>query len=1118
MATTVPLMNALAPDLASAQDLGPLPPTTPVDIVVPLDPRDPAGLETFIEEASNPASPAFQHWLTTAQVRTQFGPNETGTALVTSYLAGHGFSQIHTSASGLLLTAHGTNAAVANAFAVSEHSVRSQGTVERELVSPPLIPSTLAPFMTTILGLDNRSEVSAPSHAFGSATPQSTVSNSCCGLSPAELNRFYDASATPNGTGETIVIAGVYDYKPQDIEAYDLQWGLPDSTIISGTHNCTATGSTGCTFMSANSQEVTLDVEMAHGIAPGAKIVNYMAGSPLSSDLIRDFDAVVANNTGHIVSLSWGTCEVDVQVGLLQSVDTEFMAAAAEGQTWFVASGDDGAHGCGDSQISVDWPADSPHAVAVGGTNATCSPPMTASTNCSAYGSEQAWPQSGGGASAFFDKPTYQTGCGVPNDGMRDVPDVASVAGAPNVWEYYNGGWALGGGTSDAAPQLAARFAAIDQSLGGKGLGMINKRLYELCGTPAFHDITTNGNDVNKAGVGYDKITGVGTLDVNETRMMWVAVPPSAPRSLAATGGTHLISLNWTAPASLGNAPVTLYHIYRGSSSGAEGTAPLATVGTVLTYNDTTATPNTTYYYRVSAVNSGGNGPNSSEISATTLRPPGAPTNLAASGGNGRIALSWNAPSFTGTASILTYTVYRGSTAGHETLVGSVGPGLSFIDTSLGNGQTEFYRVTATNIGGEGNASSEASATTWTTPGAVGSIAFRTEGPSLGVIWTSPVANGGTPIVGYRVFRGAPGGALTLVATVGNGSSWNDTTVAQGTTYEYAVQAVNAVGPSATLVFANGTSASIPGVPLAVRATGGNASVQLDWAAPTTMGGTPVIGYVLSRSIAAGGPLHTVTVGNVTSYLDPNLNASTTYAYTVAAVNLVGVGPASSAANATTLAPPAAPGSLMAKPVAGAIDLTWSAPTGAPGAPLTYVVDREVAGGARATVGSVVGATTFQDTGVRAGTSYTYEVAAADAAGVGPATSATTVAADVPGQVQGLSSRSAAGSVVLTWSPPVVSSLPLTGFAIARGPHGGATTFLANIGNTSTFTDTTPAGTTPYDYTVAAMNALGAGPTAKIEGVASAVQTNGAHIPGFEALPLLGSAATVAFLIRRSKR
>src|SRR5216117_2763283 len=191
--------------------------------------------------------------------------------------------------------------------------------------------------------------------------------------------------------------------------------------------------------------------------------------------------------------------------------------------------------------------------------------------------------------------------------------------------------------------------------------------------------------------------------------------PPSAPQNLAATGGNAQVTLTWQAPASDGGSPITNYKIYRGLAPSTE--TLLTTVGNVLTYTDSAVTNGVTYYYQVSAVNSPGEGAKSNEASATPNTPPpppsppSTPTNFVATGGNAQVTLTWQAPASNGGSPITNYRIYRGTSSNGETLLATIGNVLTYTDTSVTNGVTYYYQVSAVNGAGEGPRSNEASAT-----------------------------------------------------------------------------------------------------------------------------------------------------------------------------------------------------------------------------------------------------------------------------------------------------------------------------------------------------------------------------------------------------------------------
>src|SRR6185369_9594804 len=129
---------------------------------------------------------------------------------------------------------------------------------------------------------------------------------------------------------------------------------------------------------------------------------------------------------------------------------------------------------------------------------------------------ETAWDGSGGGVSQVFARPAFQAGCGVPAGTKRLVPDVALEADTtPGNYVRSGGSWWIVGGTSGAAPQWAGLAALMAQKKGA-ALGNPGAFLYGLCGTAAFHDVTSGSNGDFAAGAGYDMVTGLGTYDATD--------------------------------------------------------------------------------------------------------------------------------------------------------------------------------------------------------------------------------------------------------------------------------------------------------------------------------------------------------------------------------------------------------------------------------------------------------------------------------------------------------------------------------------------------------------------------------------------------------------------------
>jgi fibronectin type 3 domain-containing protein len=279
--------------------------------------------------------------------------------------------------------------------------------------------------------------------------------------------------------------------------------------------------------------------------------------------------------------------------------------------------------------------------------------------------------------------------------------------------------------------------------------------------------------------------------------------PPGAPALSSVTPGNKSATLSWATPPSNGSA-ITGYRIYRGTASGAEKL--LKSVALVTSFADTQVSNGTTYYYEVSAVNSVGAGPVSAEGSATPATRPSAPGGLGASANAAAgVVLTWSAPS-NGGSPITGYNVYRSTKSGAEVLLVSLGNATSYTDTAVANGTTYYYKVGAVNAMGASSLSTEKSAkrgTPSTAPRNLVASASSTLGVTLK--WSTPASNGGANVTGYRIYRASASGAETLVATVGNVTSFTDTSAGEGGYFYYEVTAVNSLGES---VFSNEAGAT----------------------------------------------------------------------------------------------------------------------------------------------------------------------------------------------------------------------------------------------------------------------------------------------------------------------
>jgi len=339
-------------------------------------------------------------------------------------------------------------------------------------------------------------------------------------------------------------------------------------------------------------------------------------------------------------------------------------------------------------------------------------------------------------------------------------------------------------------------------------------------------------------------------------------------------------------------------------TSGSYG-APIGNVGaSTLSYNDTTATPGTLYYYVVKAVNTAGPGPASSEgegqaSASTGSAVPSAPQNLAASSGNGFVQLTWSAPTNTGNPTLTSYDIYRGPSADSigTTPIGTVAAGtLTYNDTYVTNGQTYVYAVKAMNTVGSSAASDTATATPSASPAAPGAptgLVANGLVNEISLSWSAP-ANPGSGVSDYLVYRGNTSGGegTTPIATVTE-TTYLDMNVTNGTPYYYVVKAVNSIGssPASNEATATATAPTVPSAPQDLTATAGTNKVILTWTAPANDGGMIISAYKVYRSNngSAYAQVASVQAGSLT-YVDMNVTVGDTYSYYVFAVNSIGAG------------------------------------------------------------------------------------------------------------------------------------------------------------------------------------------------------------------------------------
>ena len=618
--------------------------------------------------------------------------------------------------------------------------------------------------------------------------------------------------------------------------------------------------------------------------------------------------------------------------------------------------------------------------------------------------------------------------------------------------------------------------------------------------------------------------TGPGRWTSAVSATTSTGTPPGPPRSLTATAdGSSVIELSWSAPVSTGSSAITGYRIeWSSTRTGGTWSDLVANTGsTRTTYRDAGLEPNTSRYYRVSAINSFGTGtPSNIDGDVTLLQVPDAPGQLTAEArGRSAIELDWTRPSSSGTSPVTGYRIQwsRTRTGVWSDLVANTrSTRTTYRDTGLTPNTTRYYRVAAISAAGTSDWSDIDGATTAgiTVPGVPSNLRATPSGAGgsnqLTLRWSAPTDDGGSSITGYRIEWSSTGrsGWRILEANTGStATTYLHSGLPPATARFYRVAAVSSEGAGAYSNVAEGrTNAAPPGQPRGVRARAtGPSSIALAWQVPATDGGERITGYTI-RMRSGGGAWITITRNTrstATTYEHTGLQPATVYRYQVAAINRVGAGQWSlEAVTSTRPDVPDPPTGLTARAMgASQIDLAWNAPRSTGGAAVVgYRIEgssnggrtwRIVRGNTRST------ATTYSHRGLQPATTWHYRVSAINAAGFGAASSVAraTTEATVPGAPRDLTADADGTSRIdLAWrAPGTDGGARLTGYRIEVSADGGDSwqTLVANTRSTSTsYTHSGLAPASTRHYRVSAINRIGVGGAS---GVANA--TTDATVP-----------------------
>jgi subtilase family serine protease len=569
----------VAPRIAISTVGHPLRPTRHLSVTIEMQSRNALALKSFASAVSTPGSREYGHYLTVRRFARRFGAPRPHAAEVANQLRASGLHVGALTRNDMQLPVSGTVRQLDRAFAVREVHVRTTSgrrTYANDVA--PTLPVSVAGYVQTVAGLDDltpahpaglqrphvltsaarlRSHARAQVHAdVATGGPQLSSSGSCAtaygyetpyatsgpithgvGESADEIADAYGFSSlygggSDLGQGQTIALFEEDTLNASEISAFGTCYGItPNYHVIRVAGESSPDGDVG---------ESDLDVEVLSSEAPDATIDVYQG-----NDDVAILNAMVASGA-QVLSESWDECEAIKQQdepGEIQSENTILEEAAAQGQSYFVASGDSGSTACQQAtedsatpneSLTVQDPASQPFATAVGGTNlfyaGTGGPEFyTPTADPSETASESVWNDgltrynegsfyeyvasaSSGGISSVWTMPSYQSSaaasvgvinpdssaapCASTSD-CRELPDVSADADPYTgyIVDASTYGWTVLGGTSAAAPLWAA-FTALSNaspSCAGSSLGFLDPSLYALAGSSYatdFNDVT----------------------------------------------------------------------------------------------------------------------------------------------------------------------------------------------------------------------------------------------------------------------------------------------------------------------------------------------------------------------------------------------------------------------------------------------------------------------------------------------------------------------------------------------------------------------------------------------------------------------------------------------------
>jgi titin len=525
---------------------------------------------------------------------------------------------------------------------------------------------------------------------------------------------------------------------------------------------------------------------------------------------------------------------------------------------------------------------------------------------------------------------------------------------------------------------------------------------------------------------------------------------PSAPTSLVATSGSAQASIAFTAPESNGGATITNYEYSTDNGTTWKAFSPAdTTTPVVITTRSDAASAlvnGTTYQVKLRAVNADGVGTASSAVSVTS-GVAGAPTALVATAGSAQASIAFTAPESNGGATITNYeySTDNGTTWKAFSPADATTPVVITIRSdaasALVNGTTYQVKLRAVNAVGSGAESSAVSVTPRTVAGAPTSLVATPGIQQASIAFTAPESDGGATITNYQYSTDngttwkafSPADATTpVVITIRSDTA--STALANGTTYQVKLRAVNAAGSGTASSAVSVTPRRVSGEPTSLVATSGNAQASIAFTAPVFNGGATITNYEYSTDNGttwkALSPADATTPVVITTRSDAAsaLVNGTTYQVKLRTVNAAGSGTASSAVSVTPRTVAGEPTSLVATPGSAQASIAFTAPESNGGATITnyqYSTDNgttwKAFSPADTTTPVVITIRSDAASALVNGTTYQVKLRAVTAAGSGTASSAVSVRPGVAGVPTSLVATSGNAQASIAFTAPTTN-------------------------------------------------------------------------------------------------